>query len=74
MAFDKKVAKNDLSNAKIKYIKDKIPYITNLATKAALDAKINKVNSEIPSITRLTAWNFDVKPITDRWLCVHWIA
>ena len=62
----KKVAKNDLSNAKIKYINDKIPYITNLATKAALDAKINKVNSEIPSITRLTAWNFDVKPITDR--------
>ena len=42
MAFDKKVAKN----AKIKDIKDKIPYITNLATKAALDAKINKVNGE----------------------------
>ena len=36
-------------------IKDKIPYITNLATKAALDAKINKVNGEIPSITNLDA-------------------
>ena len=55
MAFDKKVTKNDLSNAKIKYIKDKIPYITNLATKAALDSKINQVNGEIPSITNLDA-------------------
>ena len=53
MEFDKKVTKNDLFNAKIKYIKDKIPYITNLATKAALDSKINKVNGEIPSITNL---------------------
>ena len=53
LTFDKKVTKNDLSNAKIKYIKDKIPYITNLATKAALDSKINKVNGEIPSITNL---------------------
>ena len=38
---------------KIKNIKDKIPDITNLATKTTLNAKINEVKGEIPSITNL---------------------
>ena len=36
-------------------LRSNILKITNLATKAALDAKINKVGSEIPSITKLDA-------------------
>ena len=40
-------------NAKIKNIEDKIPDITNLATKTTLNAKTNKVKGEIPSITNL---------------------
>ena len=35
------VVKKDVYNAKIKNIEDKIPDITNLATKASLNAKIN---------------------------------
>ena len=38
----------------IKDIEDKIPYITNFATKAALNAKIKEVQGEIPDITNLT--------------------
>ena len=37
-------------NAKIKNIEDKIPSITNLATNAASDAKINEVKGKILSI------------------------
>ena len=37
-------------NAKIKSNKDKIPDITNLATKTILNTKINEVKAEIPSI------------------------
>ena len=37
------VVKNDVYNAQIKHFEDKIPSITNLATKATLNAKINKV-------------------------------
>ena len=40
-------------NAKIKNIEDKIPDITNLATKTTLNAKTNEVKGEIPSITDL---------------------
>ena len=36
-----------------KNIEDKIPDITNLATKTTLNAKINEVKAEIPSITNL---------------------
>ena len=36
-----------------KNIEDKIPDITNLATKASLNAKMNEVKGEIPSITNL---------------------
>ena len=35
-------------------LRSKIPDITNLATKASLNAKINEVKGEIPSITTLT--------------------
>ena len=37
----------------IKEIGDKIPDITNLATSAIFNAKINNVKNEIPSITNL---------------------
>ena len=36
------VVKKDVHNAKIKYIEDKIPDITNLATNTTLNAKINE--------------------------------
>ena len=48
------VVKKDACNAKIKYIEDKIPGITNLATNASINAKINEIKGEIPSITNLT--------------------
>ena len=35
----------------MKSIEDKIPDITNVANKTALDAKINEVKGETPSIT-----------------------
>ena len=47
------VVKKDVYNAKIKNIEDKIPDITNLATKTTLNAKINDVKGEIPNITNL---------------------
>ena len=37
-----------------KLLKDKIPDITNLATNAFLNTKINEVKAEIPNITNLT--------------------
>ena len=47
------VIKKDVNNAKIKNIEDKIPHITNLATKTTLKAKTNEVKAEMPSITNL---------------------
>ena len=47
------VVKKDLYNAQIKNIEDKIPDITNLATKTTLDAKINEAKGRISSITNL---------------------
>ena len=47
------LSKKDVYNAEIKNIKDKIPDITNLATKTTLNAKRNEVTVEIPSITNL---------------------
>ena len=47
------VVKRDVCNDNIKNIEDKIPDITNLATKNTLNAKINEVKGEIPSITNL---------------------
>ena len=49
----KNVVKKDVYNPKVKNIEDKIPGITNLATKTSLDAKINEVKGEIPNITNL---------------------
>ena len=46
-------SKKDLYNAKIKNIEDKIPDITNLATKTTLNAKINEVKAEISHVTNL---------------------
>ena len=39
-------------NAKVKNIIDKIPDITNLSTKTTLNAKINEVKGERPSISK----------------------
>ena len=47
------IVKKDVYNTKIKYIEDKIPNITNLATNTTLNAKINEVKNEIPNITNL---------------------
>ena len=47
------VVKKNEYNAKIKNIQDKIPDITNLATKTILSAKTNEVKIEIPSINGL---------------------
>ena len=45
--------KNTEYNVKIKNIEDKIPDITNLASKTTLNAIINEVKAEIPGITNL---------------------
>ena len=47
------VVKKTEYDAKIKNIEDKIPDISNLATKSNLNTKINEVKNEIPSITGL---------------------
>ena len=47
------VVKKDVYNAKIKDIEDKIPDITNLATKSTLNVKINEGKNEVPSTTNL---------------------
>ena len=52
------MAKNDVVketeyNTKIKNIEDKIPDITNLATKTTLNAKLIEVKGDIPSTTNL---------------------
>ena len=49
------VVKNYVYNAKIKNIEDKIPDITNVATKTTLNAKIKEVKGEIPSINNITS-------------------
>ena len=53
-AVKNEVVKEDAYNAKIKNIKDKIPDITNLATKTTLSAKINEAKNKIPNFTNLT--------------------
>ena len=47
------VVKKDLYSAYTKDIEDKIPDITNLATKTTLNSEINEVNGEITNITNL---------------------
>ena len=47
------VVKKDVYNAKLKNIEDKIPDITNLATKTTLNAKLNEIKVEIPNTTDL---------------------
>ena len=47
------VKKTEYNAAKIKNIQDKIPNITNLATKTILNTKTNEIKTEIPSINDL---------------------
>ena len=47
--------KKDVYNAEIRNIEDKIPHISNLATRSSLNAKIIEVKGEIPSITNSAA-------------------
>ena len=47
------IVKENEYTAKIKSIEDKIPDISNLATKTSLNTKINEVKNEIPSISGL---------------------
>ena len=47
------VVKKYVYSTKIKAIEDKIPNITNLATNAFLNGKINEDKGEIPDITNL---------------------
>ena len=44
------VVKKYVYNAKIKNMEDEIPDVPNLPTDTTLNAKINKVNKEIPII------------------------
>ena len=48
------VIKKDVYNAKIKYIEDKIPDVTNLANKTTINAKINEVKGEISIVNSIT--------------------
>ena len=50
---NKDAIKRELYNVKIKNIEDKTADITNLAIITTLNAKMNEVKSEIPSITKL---------------------
>ena len=43
--------KNDVYNAKMKNIEDKVPDITNLATNTTLNTKANEVKGKMPIIT-----------------------
>ena len=45
--------KKDVYNAKIKIFEYKTPDITDLATTANLNAKMNEIKGEIPIITNL---------------------
>ena len=53
-AVKKYVVKIDVYNDKMKNIEDKITDVTNLATNMTLNANINEVKGQIPSITSLT--------------------
>ena len=47
------VVKEDVFNAKVKHIEDKIPDITNLASSTTLNAIMNEFKGKIHSITNL---------------------
>ena len=51
------VVQEDVHNAKIKNIEDKISDITNAATQASLNAKINEVKGETSNVTNLMITN-----------------
>ena len=47
------IFKNDVINAKITYIEDKMPGITDFSTNTNINAKINEVQNEIHIVTNL---------------------
>ena len=49
------------SQNKIKYLEDKIPDKTNLATNTTLNPQIKQVKQEIPSINNLATTDVNVK-------------
>ena len=51
------VVQEDVYNAKIKNIEDKISDITNAATHASLNAKVNEVKGETSNVTNLMITN-----------------
>ena len=53
----KMMLKKDVFNTRIKNTEDKIPDVTNVATKTTLNVKISEVKSEITSITNLGTQN-----------------
>ena len=57
------VVTKDVYNAKIKNIEDKIPDITNLATKTALNAVENKVPNVIFNLVKKTDYNTNINEI-----------
>ena len=61
------VVKKVVYNAKIKNIENKTLNITNLATSTTLNAKINEVKGEIPSIPNLTI-NASLFPFCYLWM------
>ena len=52
------VVKKDLHDVKIKNIEDRKPGITNLATNASLNTKINEVKREVRNIINLPTTNY----------------
>ena len=52
------VVKKDLHDVKIKNIEDRKPGITNLATNASLNTKINEVKRKIHNISNLVKRNW----------------
>ena len=58
MQWKNEIVKKDEYNAKIKNVEDKIPDITNLATIASLNNKINEVKREVRNIINLPTANY----------------
>ena len=67
------VVKKTEYDAKIKNIEDKIPDISNLATKSNLNTKINEVKNEIPSITGL-ATSSALTAVENKFPCITDLA
>ena len=69
--------KKDVKNAQTKDIEDKIPDITNLATNATHNNKINEVKGTIPrttNIARTTALNAKINEIKGKMPSINNLA